>query len=296
VHYYDACYLPNGRIAFLSTACFQGVPCNAGVIVGMLYTMNGDGSGIRQICFEQDHEYCPTVLHDGRTLVAYYNCQGCHRLEGNGGAIIQHLARATLAPPSLEGEGARVQPSWLVGFLQRPSVLRPWFSIRMPDYGLSQQEATVLTRYLAALADLSNADEPIPGASPAEVTRGLQRFASLQCIQCHAASADAKPPPGIDPADLAIDLGLAKKRLRPSWIPRFIARPKTVAGEQSRMPAIFYTADGAPKVDDPTSDVAAITAFLLHVDGSPQAAVAAHKAERAAEPKQAPTDWSTYDY
>jgi len=68
VHYYDACYLPSGRIAFLSTACFQGVPCNAGVIVGMMYTMNADGSGIRQICFEQDHDYCPTVLHDGRIM------------------------------------------------------------------------------------------------------------------------------------------------------------------------------------------------------------------------------------
>ncbi|HEY3319212.1 MAG TPA: SUMF1/EgtB/PvdO family nonheme iron enzyme [Planctomycetota bacterium] len=68
IHCYDACYLPNGRIAFLSTACLQGVPCNAGVIVGMMYTMNADGSKIRQTCFEQDHDYCPTVMSDGRIL------------------------------------------------------------------------------------------------------------------------------------------------------------------------------------------------------------------------------------
>ncbi len=68
VHNYDPCYLPNGKIAFLSTACLQGVPCNAGVIVGMMYTMNADGSGIRQICFEQDHDYCPTVTNDGRIM------------------------------------------------------------------------------------------------------------------------------------------------------------------------------------------------------------------------------------
>ena len=68
VHYYDATYLHSGKIAFLSTACFQGVPCNAGVIVGMMYTMNGDGSSIRQICFEQDHDYCPTVTNDGRIM------------------------------------------------------------------------------------------------------------------------------------------------------------------------------------------------------------------------------------
>jgi NPCBM/NEW2 domain-containing protein len=68
VDYYDACYLPSGRIALVSTAPLQGVPCNAGVIVGMMYTMAADGSDIRQICFEQDHNYCPTVMNDGRIM------------------------------------------------------------------------------------------------------------------------------------------------------------------------------------------------------------------------------------
>jgi len=68
VHYYDACYLPDGRIAFISTAALQGVPCNAGVIVGMMYVMDADGRNIQQICFEQDHDYCPTVLGDGRVM------------------------------------------------------------------------------------------------------------------------------------------------------------------------------------------------------------------------------------
>jgi formylglycine-generating enzyme required for sulfatase activity len=68
VHNFDSCYLPNERIAFVSTAPFQGVPCNASVNVGMTYLMDPDGTHIRQICFEQDHNYCPTVLNDGRIL------------------------------------------------------------------------------------------------------------------------------------------------------------------------------------------------------------------------------------
>ncbi len=68
VHFYDSCYLPNGRIAMVSTAPLQGVPCNTGVIVGMMYVMDADGSNIRQVCFEQDHNYCPTVTHDGRVM------------------------------------------------------------------------------------------------------------------------------------------------------------------------------------------------------------------------------------
>ena len=68
VHNYDACYLPNGRIAFISTAPLQGVPCNASVNVGMLYVADADGTNIRQLCFDQDHNYCPTVTNDGQIL------------------------------------------------------------------------------------------------------------------------------------------------------------------------------------------------------------------------------------
>ena len=68
VHNFDSCYLPNGKIAFISTAPFQGVPCNASVNVGMMYLMDNNGGNVRQICFEQDHNFCPTVMNDGRIL------------------------------------------------------------------------------------------------------------------------------------------------------------------------------------------------------------------------------------
>ena len=68
VHNYDGSYLPSGEIAFLSTAPLQGVPCNASVIVGMMYKMGANGEHIRQLTFEQDHDYTPSVLNDGRVL------------------------------------------------------------------------------------------------------------------------------------------------------------------------------------------------------------------------------------
>jgi formylglycine-generating enzyme required for sulfatase activity len=67
VHYYDAVYLPNGKINFISTAVMQGVPCNAGLTVGSMYQMDQAGK-IRQLCFDQDHSYNPTVMNDGRVL------------------------------------------------------------------------------------------------------------------------------------------------------------------------------------------------------------------------------------
>lgn len=68
VHNYDGIYLPSGDIIFLSTAPLQGVPCNAGVIVGMMYKMGANGESIRQLTFEQDHDYTPSVLNNGRVL------------------------------------------------------------------------------------------------------------------------------------------------------------------------------------------------------------------------------------
>lgn len=66
---YDACYLPDGRILFTSTACFVGVPCVYGSDhVTNLYRMDADGKNIRQLTVDQDHDWCPTMLPNGRVL------------------------------------------------------------------------------------------------------------------------------------------------------------------------------------------------------------------------------------
>jgi len=69
VDQYDACYLPDGGIVFNSTAAFTGVPCvGGGTAVANLFRMNADGTGIRRLCFDQEHNWCPTLLEDGRVL------------------------------------------------------------------------------------------------------------------------------------------------------------------------------------------------------------------------------------
>ena len=69
VNNYDACYLPDGRILFDSTACVAGVPCvGGGTAVANLFRMDADGTHLRQLCFDQDHNWSPAVLNDGRVL------------------------------------------------------------------------------------------------------------------------------------------------------------------------------------------------------------------------------------
>lgn len=65
---YDACYLPDGGIVFCSTACFTGVPCIDGSgHVCNLYRKAADGR-ISQLTVEQDHDWNPVLLPNGRVL------------------------------------------------------------------------------------------------------------------------------------------------------------------------------------------------------------------------------------
>ncbi|MGD0896570.1 MAG: hypothetical protein ABR915_01960 [Thermoguttaceae bacterium] len=65
---FDACYLPDGKIMFVSTACEQAVPCTGGGGVGNMHVMEADGSGERRLTFDQDHNWHPAVMNDGRVL------------------------------------------------------------------------------------------------------------------------------------------------------------------------------------------------------------------------------------
>ena len=66
---YDGCYLPDGKIIFNSTMNIHGVPCvGGGDKVGNLCRMDADGKNVRMLCFEQDQDWYPRVLNDGRIL------------------------------------------------------------------------------------------------------------------------------------------------------------------------------------------------------------------------------------
>ena len=74
---FDACYLPNGRIVFASTASFTGVPCWHGKERACsLYLTNPDGTGVRQLCFDQDLDLHPSVLPNGQVIYSRWDYTG----------------------------------------------------------------------------------------------------------------------------------------------------------------------------------------------------------------------------
>ena len=65
---YDPCYLPDGRMLFVSTSGFHGVPCVTGHdYVGNTHLLEKDGT-VKRLVFDQDNSWCPVVMNNGRVL------------------------------------------------------------------------------------------------------------------------------------------------------------------------------------------------------------------------------------
>jgi len=74
---FDACYLPDGRIVYVSTASYTAVPCWHGVERACnVYLMDGDGSNVRQLCFDQDLDLHPAVLPTGQVIFSRWDYTG----------------------------------------------------------------------------------------------------------------------------------------------------------------------------------------------------------------------------
>ena len=66
---YNGIYLPSGKILFCSTASLNSVPCVGGKdYVGTLYEINPDGSGMKQVAFDQENDWYPWVKENGRVM------------------------------------------------------------------------------------------------------------------------------------------------------------------------------------------------------------------------------------
>jgi formylglycine-generating enzyme required for sulfatase activity len=69
IDFFDSCYLPNGKFVTTSTAPYQGLPCeNGGRSMASIYLIDPKTKKIRQLTFEQDSDWCPTVLNNGRLM------------------------------------------------------------------------------------------------------------------------------------------------------------------------------------------------------------------------------------
>jgi mono/diheme cytochrome c family protein len=169
-----------------------------------------------------------------------YNCIGCHEIEKRGGFVRKYYEEnPTLAPPILNGEGEKVQSNWFFGFLKAPYPIRPWLDIRMPTFGLSDEHTNQLIGYFNGLSkvDIPFAyvdDRAIP-PDHLDAARLLVSKDYFNCFSCHQQG--SKTPEG--PKDgWAPDLAMARQRLNPNWILKWIKDPQKIQ-PGTKMPSFY---------------------------------------------------------
>lgn len=167
--------------------------------------------------YTRDVQEQSSALLAGRRVFAQHDCSACHRIAGEGGKV----------GPELTREGEMVQPSWLFQFLKRPSRVRWWQDARMPDFNLSDSEATSLTEFFMTV---SNQPAPYEYTPPDQkvfplALVGSKYFDELKCQSCHPL-AGKQGVAGGDTKKLGPDLGMAPTRLKKDWMFRFLRDPQ----------------------------------------------------------------------
>src|SRR5205814_7852888 len=87
-----------------------------------------------------------------RELVQRYNCVSCHISQTNKAQVQQYFKSddiMVLAPPSLRGEGNKIQHEWLFNFFKNVIQMRPriFDAIRMPSFPATDEEWTAIIAY-----------------------------------------------------------------------------------------------------------------------------------------------------
>lgn len=167
------------------------------------------------------------VDNQGELLLEKYNCLGCHRIGERGGDI----------GPDLTIEGERVNPEWLVEFLQAPVKIRPAgvLPTRMPTFGLSDVEAQTIAAYFAQRNTTTYpyyvADEIMPVQKDRDEAWKMY-WQIFSCQTCHSWNGQGGKV-GPDQSNMA-------GRLRKEWIMKWLKDPQKIIADV-RMPNFeFY--------------------------------------------------------
>ncbi|HKD01141.1 MAG TPA: c-type cytochrome [Terriglobales bacterium] len=211
--------------------------------------------GSEESSLPQSYQYKPgDARHDiqeGWWVVKKYNCMGCHQFIPGQKTILMGLKKyqdsPEQLPPKLLTEGARVDPEWLRKFLSNPSLsdtdtnrngVRPYLAVRMPTFSFSDNELRKLVRFFQALSQqpIPYIPEEVPAltAKETDMARSLFSSTAAPCLKCHATG-----DPAHDKFATAPNFLLARQRLKPDWVERWIIDPQAISPGTSMPSGLF---------------------------------------------------------
>ncbi len=194
-------------------------------------------------------------IQEGWWIVKKYNCMGCHQfIPGQQTALMgqqRYIDNPEFLPPKLLTEGARVDPEWMLSFLSNPALsvtdtnrngVRSYLQVRMPTFSFSENELGKLVRFFQALSR-----QPFPyipdmrptlSTKETEMARSLFSSTAAPCLKCHATGDAAH-----DKTATAPNFLLAKTRLKPDWVERWLIDPQAIS-PGTAMPSGLFKKDG----------------------------------------------------
>jgi len=195
-------------------------------------------------------------IQAGWWIVKKYNCMGCHQFYPGQSTVLmglkQYRDNPEQLPPKLLTEGARVSPEWLRKFLENPALsdtdtnrngVRPYIKVHMPTFYFSDNEVRKLVRFFQALSQqpMPYIPEQVPVLSTKETDMARSLFSSTAapCLKCHA-TGDAQH----DRIATAPNFLLAKERLKPDWVERWIKDPQAISPGTSMPSGLFRQQNG----------------------------------------------------
>ena len=192
-------------------------------------------------------------IQEGWWVVKKYNCMGCHQLIPGqktalmGIALYQGPDGQEQLPPKLLTEGARVDPEWMLHFLNNPALndkdtnrngVRSYLQVRMPTFSFSENELGKLVRFFQALSrqPFPYIPEQVPllTAKETEMARSLFGSPAAPCLKCHATG-----DPAHDRTATAPNFLQAKGRLKADWVERWIIDPQAISPGTSMPSGLF---------------------------------------------------------
>lgn len=204
------------------------------------------------------------IAEKGYKAIAKYNCTGCHQIDGYGGDILAaYEDDLNEGPPWLVDQGHRVHADWLHNFLPNVYPLRPWLAVRMPSFHYDDnEEINDIVEYFRNKSGQLAFDPPPIRVEwePGERKAALALFEDYACASCHTTGFNS------DEAS-APNLYHAKRRLRSSWIKKWMAGPADIL-PYTVMPNFWEDGESQNQDilgGDPEKQINALTKYLMEI-------------------------------
>ena len=187
----DSAHAPD---KFGCTSCHEG----QGVAVNSVKQAHGEvhlwefpllrGSKVQSSCtschldVQKFAEDAP-LLAEGQRLFEEVGCTGCHLVKG-----YENIPKIA---PSLKKISAKVDPGWMVRWIENPHKFRP--RTRMPNFDLKQDDAVAIAAYIWSQSkeegDKWTQEHPVPAGfregDPNDIAKGKKLVESIGCKGCH---------------------------------------------------------------------------------------------------------------